>query len=62
VNKVVFASRFARSLAKIAPMIVVAALGGRAIAADYPNRPVSLIVPFVAGSAIDVFARIWPKA
>jgi tripartite-type tricarboxylate transporter receptor subunit TctC len=39
-------------------MIVLALLGGRAVAADYPNRPVSLIVPLVAGSATDVFARI----
>ena len=41
-----------------APMLVLAIVGGRAIAADYPSRPVSLIVPFAAGSATDVFARI----
>ncbi len=57
-NEVVSAGHFARSLGKLATMIVAALLGGRAIAADYPNRPVSLIVPFVAGSATDVFARI----
>jgi tripartite-type tricarboxylate transporter receptor subunit TctC len=58
VFKVVSARRLARSIAKLAPMIVLVMLGGRATAADYPSRPVSLIVPFVAGSATDVFARI----
>jgi tripartite-type tricarboxylate transporter receptor subunit TctC len=57
-NKVVSASCFARSLTNLALMIVLVMIGGRAIAADYPNRPVSIIVPFVAGSATDVFTRI----
>ena len=32
--------------------------GGMAIAQDYPTRPVTVVVPFSAGSASDVMARI----
>src|SRR6187200_3226282 len=47
-----------RTVAGGALLMVQAMLGGQAAAADYPTRTVSIVVPFVAGSATDVFARI----
>ena len=41
---------------------IIAALmlfvAGTALAQDYPSKPVTVIVPFSAGSASDVIARI----
>ena len=34
-------------------------MNGAAIAADYPNRPIRLFVPFASGSATDTSARIF---
>jgi tripartite-type tricarboxylate transporter receptor subunit TctC len=43
----------------IALAAVVAALGGaRAQVQDYPNRPITLVVPYAAGGGNDVMARI----
>lgn len=40
----------------------VLALAGAALAQDYPNRPITAIVPFTAGGGTDLFARlITPK-
>jgi tripartite-type tricarboxylate transporter receptor subunit TctC len=39
-------------------LAVLAAPTGRAIAEDYPNRTITLIVPFTAGGAVDVVARL----
>ncbi len=40
----------------------LAATGGLARAADFPERPVTLVAPFPAGGAADVLARILGKA
>lgn len=40
----------------------LAAVGGLARAADFPERPVTLVAPFPAGGAADVLARILGKA
>jgi tripartite-type tricarboxylate transporter receptor subunit TctC len=40
----------------------LAAVGGPAHAADFPERPVTLVAPFPAGGAADVLARILGKA
>jgi tripartite-type tricarboxylate transporter receptor subunit TctC len=42
----------------IAAAGIVIALGGHVGAQDWPSRPITLIVPFVAGGGIDVSARI----
>ncbi len=57
-RKVTSMSGVARTVAGGALLMVQAMLGGQAAAADYPTRTVSIVVPFVAGSATDVFARI----
>lgn len=38
------------------------AFGSIAQAADYPNRPIKVIVPFGAGGGTDVLTRIWADA
>ncbi len=38
--------------------LYLAALSGNAIAGDYPNAPIRLIVPFSAGGSTDVIGRI----
>lgn len=40
----------------------LAAMGGPAHAAEFPERPVTLVAPFPAGGAADVLARILGKA
>jgi tripartite-type tricarboxylate transporter receptor subunit TctC len=44
-----------RALALLAALLALVAAGGAR--ADYPDKPVRLIVPFIAGSAPDVAAR-----
>lgn len=46
-----------RDILRAASGITIAALTGRVQAAEYPVRPVRLIVPYGAGSAADVVAR-----
>jgi tripartite-type tricarboxylate transporter receptor subunit TctC len=48
---------FARSRIATLLAIALAALCSAAIAQDYPNRPVKIIVPFAAGGPADVYAR-----
>jgi len=48
---------FLRALALLTPVL----LAVPASAADYPNRPVKLIVPFGAGGPADVYARVLAK-
>jgi tripartite-type tricarboxylate transporter receptor subunit TctC len=38
-------------------LAVLAWLAGSAFAQDYPNKPVRLIVPYVAGGNADIWAR-----
>jgi tripartite-type tricarboxylate transporter receptor subunit TctC len=49
-----------RSLGKILsriPAAIVVLASGVAAAQDFPNRPIQLLVPFPAGSAVDTMAR-----
>jgi len=48
--------RLARGL--LIAFAVLAASGERAGAQDYPSRTITLIVPFTAGGAVDVVARL----
>ena len=46
-------------LATVAVLAFAAALPGASLAADtYPSRPVTIVVPFGAGTSTDVFARL----
>ena len=44
--------------AAIVPLAALAPAAIPAFAADYPEKPVTFIVPFAAGSATDVLARV----
>ena len=37
-------------------------LGGLALAQDYPNRPITLVMPYAAGGPGDVITRIYAAA
>jgi tripartite-type tricarboxylate transporter receptor subunit TctC len=51
--------RFHRSLASIGAMLALCSLSpGEASAQTYPNRPVSLVVPFLAGGSTDWLSRL----
>src|SRR5262245_18614992 len=39
-------------------LMALAGLAGMASAQNYPNKPIRIIVPFVAGGAVDALARI----
>lgn len=54
---VVVANRAARAVIVAAACLLTLVAGGVA-AADYPTRPVSIVVPFPAGSMTDVFTRL----
>ena len=46
-----------RCIAKLCASLVVMATCASALAQDYPNKPVKLLVPFAAGGPADVYAR-----
>lgn len=54
-------NRFCNTLARIA-MLACALVAGLAHGADYPERPVELVVPWSAGGGTDSMARAFAKA
>ena len=46
----------------IVPAVVVAGLAGPAIAADYPSKPVTIVIPYRAGGSTETMGRIFSKA
>ncbi|HRN08379.1 MAG TPA: tripartite tricarboxylate transporter substrate-binding protein, partial [Ottowia sp.] len=51
-----------RALAAASALALAAALPGAALAQAYPNKPITMIVPFPAGGTTDILARIMGKA
>ena len=47
-----------RALAAACALALAAALPGVALAQAYPNKPITMIVPFPAGGTTDILARI----
>lgn len=47
-----------KKFAMAGALVVVAGFGGAACAADYPERPIQMIVPWGAGGGSDAVARI----
>lgn len=54
-------SRIFRPLAVLG-ISAVAALGSMALARDYPSKPITIVVPFAAGSGTDQTARVYGQA
>src|SRR3954447_26012216 len=42
----------------LAALALFAALLGPAVAQDYPNRPITMVIPFAAGGPTDVLGRV----
>jgi tripartite-type tricarboxylate transporter receptor subunit TctC len=51
----------ARGLIKAALCLAAITVGRPALAQDYPNRPITFVVPYAAGGTTDVLARIIGK-
>ncbi|MBY0465257.1 MAG: tripartite tricarboxylate transporter substrate binding protein, partial [Burkholderiales bacterium] len=50
--------RSRRSLATLVGLVALAPMLLQAQVADYPNRPIKLVVPFAAGGSTDIIGRI----
>jgi len=53
---------FSRSFTLLLASVLGFATGASAVAADYPSRPIRLIVPNAAGSSVDTLGRIFANA
>lgn len=42
--------------------LAMAALAGPAVAADYPDQPVTLVIPYAAGGSTETMARVFSEA
>jgi len=51
-----------RLLARLLTTLLISPLAAMAQPSDYPNRPISWVVPFPAGNVTDAFARIVAQA
>src|SRR3954467_3685621 len=51
-------TRCSRFIAILFGFIAAAVVPGHALADDYPNRPITLIVPFPPGGGVDTIARV----
>src|SRR5690348_1687554 len=47
-----------RTTVVAAALLGIVSLAGQAQAQDWPNHPITLVVPFAAGGGVDVSARI----
>ena len=54
--------KFTRRGAMAAMATVALSISGGAAAADYPNKPVTLVVPYKAGGSTETMARVFSKA
>lgn len=52
---------WSRSLAALAITGSTLGVSSYAHAESYPNRPVTIIVPFSAGGGVDPWREFWPK-
>ncbi len=51
-----------KSISAVLTILMVLSLGGSAIAADYPTKPIQMLIPFGAGGSADSMGRMIAKA